>query len=108
MINATIVLFGGTGDLASRKLIPAFIDLIEKGKIAKKSLIIGIGRKNLDDESYKKFLISKVDEKSKDKIEELNIKFFRGDVSSPDGLQGLGKKKKDLQELFLKNHLGKI
>jgi len=91
MINATIVLFGGTGDLASRKLIPAFIDLIEKGKIAKKSLIIGIGRKNLDDESYKKFLISKVDEKSKDKIEELNIKFFRGDVSSPDGLQGLGK-----------------
>lgn len=47
-----IVIFGGTGDLAKRKLIPAFYNLFLDGWMPEKFAIIGLGRTDLDDEQY--------------------------------------------------------
>ena len=89
-VQATIVLFGGTGDLTKRKLVPAFANLAHQGIINRESTLIGIGRKNFDDSTYKKFLIDSIsDEKEKEHIKEMNIKFFRGDLSKPEELSGL-------------------
>ncbi|GGZ14628.1 glucose-6-phosphate 1-dehydrogenase [Echinicola pacifica] len=51
-----IVIFGGTGDLAKRKLVPAFYNLYLDGWMPNKFAIIGLGRTELDDEAYRERL----------------------------------------------------
>lgn len=41
-----IVIFGSTGDLAKRKLIPALYRLLEKGELTENSPIVCLGRRN--------------------------------------------------------------
>jgi glucose-6-phosphate 1-dehydrogenase len=48
-----IVIFGGTGDLAKRKLIPAFYNLFLDGWMPEKFAIIGLGRTELNDQKYR-------------------------------------------------------
>ncbi len=48
-----IVIFGGTGDLANRKLIPAFYNLYVDGRMADNFAIYGLGRSEYDDQSYR-------------------------------------------------------
>lgn len=87
--EVTFVLFGGTGDLTSRKLVPSFARLVNEGKIREDSTIIGISRKNWNNDQYKNFLIGSIkDEKDKDYIKSLDIKFFRGNFTK-NGLDGL-------------------
>lgn len=46
------VIFGGTGDLAKRKLIPAFYNLFLDGWLPEQFALIGLGRSNANDEQY--------------------------------------------------------
>ncbi len=48
------VLFGGTGDLARRKLLPALARLARDGHMDPRCHIIGVAKEALDDEGYKK------------------------------------------------------
>ncbi len=50
-----IVIFGGTGDLAKTKLLPALVDLYIKGLLPDKLKIIGLSRKEMSDEEYQTF-----------------------------------------------------
>jgi glucose-6-phosphate 1-dehydrogenase len=56
---ATIILFGATGDLAHRLLMPSLINMTQGGLVADDLRIIGIGRSDDDDksirESFEKF-----------------------------------------------------
>ncbi|HLV62754.1 glucose-6-phosphate dehydrogenase [Galbibacter sp.] len=57
--NATataIVIFGGTGDLAKRKLIPAFYNLFIDGWMPENFVIYGLGRTELSDKDYQEHL----------------------------------------------------
>jgi glucose-6-phosphate 1-dehydrogenase len=60
-LKSTIVIVGGNGDLALRKLLPALFGLNQRGLIDSVGKIIGTGRAPLDRESY----IALVDEKRK-------------------------------------------
>lgn len=51
-----IVIFGGGGDLTSRKLIPALHSLLLDGHLPEQYAIIGIGRRKIDDETFRKSL----------------------------------------------------
>lgn len=51
-----IVIFGGTGDLATRKLFPAFYNLFLDGWMPEKFAIYGLARTELNDESFRKKL----------------------------------------------------
>lgn len=51
-----IVIYGGTGDLTKRKLIPAFYNLYIEGWMPDKFAIIGLGRTELSDDDYKHHL----------------------------------------------------
>jgi len=51
--NSVIVIFGATGDLAGRKLVPALKELAEKGLVAPGSIFLGVGRKEYSDEQYR-------------------------------------------------------
>ncbi|MGC4083166.1 MAG: PEP-CTERM sorting domain-containing protein [Vicinamibacterales bacterium] len=45
---STIVIFGGGGDLAHRKLLPALDNLHVDGLLPPGTAIVGVGRKDLD------------------------------------------------------------
>jgi len=86
----TFVLFGGTGDLTRRKLVPAFGQLVHDGKISRNSTIIGISRKKLLDEEYKKSLIDSVSDKDKKRhVKILRIKALSADFAEKGGLDEL-------------------
>lgn len=89
MKSISFIIFGGTGDLTKRKLIPAIYNLVQNGKIEANSLIVGIGRKDYDDGSYRNYLIDGLKEEDRKKVERLNIKYFRGDVSDKDKINRL-------------------
>ncbi|WP_194778392.1 glucose-6-phosphate dehydrogenase [Pararhodonellum marinum] len=60
-----IIVFGGTGDLAKRKLIPAFYNLFLEGWMSDNLAIYGLGRTALNDESYQKNLYKGLSEFSR-------------------------------------------
>ena len=50
--NFNLVLFGGTGDLVTRKIIPALYNAFTNGKISPTAKLFALGRKNLSNTKY--------------------------------------------------------
>jgi glucose-6-phosphate 1-dehydrogenase len=48
-----LVIFGGTGDLARRKILPALYNLAHEGALPERFNLIGIARGDLNDEGYR-------------------------------------------------------
>ena len=48
----TLVIFGGSGDLARRRLIPALYNLLLDGLLPSNFAVIGLGRKPMTDEHF--------------------------------------------------------
>jgi glucose-6-phosphate 1-dehydrogenase len=51
--EVTFVIFGGTGDLTKRKLIPAIYSLRQENRLPKKFRIVSIGRRDKDSKVYR-------------------------------------------------------
>src|SRR5438093_1389721 len=51
----TIVIFGGAGDLAHRKLLPALYNLHVDGLLPPRVAIVGVGRNAQTDDEYRAF-----------------------------------------------------
>ncbi len=47
------VIFGATGDLACRKLIPAFYELQNREGFGGRSVVLGVGRSPMTDDEYR-------------------------------------------------------
>lgn len=76
-----IIVFGGTGDLAKRKLIPAFYNLFLDGWMPDNLAIYGLGRTALDDDSFKKKLFQGLSEFSRSgKPEQDNWEKFKESI----------------------------
>lgn len=52
--NHILVIFGASGDLTNRKLIPALYDLYQKQLLPKNFAVLGVSRTNLSDEEFRK------------------------------------------------------
>ena len=50
----TVVIFGASGDLTWRKLIPALFNLSQKGKLPPEARIVGVARTPYSDDDYRK------------------------------------------------------
>ena len=55
-----LVIFGGTGDLAARKLLPALLIRFQTGELGSLFRIVCLGQRTLDRESFHQFLTEKV------------------------------------------------
>ena len=55
-----LVLFGGTGDLAWRKLMPALFQAFRHGSLPEGGRIIGVGRDDMTDEGYRALIESRL------------------------------------------------
>src|SRR5438477_54101 len=49
-----IVIFGASGDLTHRKLIPAVFDLYRAGLVSKHFAVLGFSRSNLSDDEFRR------------------------------------------------------
>jgi glucose-6-phosphate 1-dehydrogenase len=87
-----LVLFGGTGDLAWRKLMPALFQAFRHGSLPEGGRIIGVGRDDLSDDQYRTLMqarFDKVELAKRPSSEEFArfaalIEFVRMDLSKPD------------------------
>lgn len=52
--EATIVIFGASGDLTARKLVPALYQLAREGFLSPKSPIVGVARRPKTDDEFRK------------------------------------------------------
>jgi glucose-6-phosphate 1-dehydrogenase len=58
----TIVIFGASGDLTSRKLIPALFNLAQKGRLPGEARILGVARSSYTDDAFREHLAKKARE----------------------------------------------
>src|SRR5436309_13147298 len=49
----TLVIFGGSGDLARRRLIPALYNLLLDGLLPSSYTVLGLGRKSMTAEAFR-------------------------------------------------------
>ncbi len=86
---ATIVIFGGSGDLSKRKLVPALFELDSEGQLAPGTAIVGYARTGESDETYRaemraavlEFARKKPVDEEKWKAFSSRLFFFRGDLN---------------------------
>lgn len=91
-LPATIVIFGGNGDLAWRKLFPAFYHLFVNGHLPPDFLIIGVHHSDMKETDYKNRLFEGLKEFSRsgkpNKSEwtkfARHIRYFQGDFTQPE------------------------
>src|SRR5258708_11340962 len=72
---STIVIFGATGDLAARKLLPALYGLWRGQFLPGQSAIVGVGRREKTDAAFREEV-------------KTAIQSFRSDAPQADGWQG--------------------
>ena len=92
----TIVIFGASGDLTRRKLIPSLCSLFCKGRLGPEIQIVGMARSDLTDQEFRDSLTQGIEafEGGRPDSQEWaefssRIHYCRGDVSSPADLEGL-------------------
>ena len=92
-----LVLFGGTGDLAWRKLMPALFQAFRHGTLPQGGRIIGVARDELSDEQYRALIrerFAQVDDAKQPSPDEFErfarlLHFVRMDLSRPQDFQRL-------------------
>lgn len=89
----TLVIFGASGDLTRRKLVPALASLHSKGRLPPNLQILGVARSDLDDEGFRAILeeflgAEGMARPSADQWTELSsrIHYTHGDVTSSEDL----------------------
>lgn len=98
--DATIfIIFGGGGDLAHRKLIPALFNLFLDGSLPGEFSVIGLGRRKLNDEAFRQYLHEGVEQFSRRKPDAdtwnrfaSHLFFFTADVGDPQAFKTLAEK----------------
>ncbi|WP_427134944.1 glucose-6-phosphate dehydrogenase [Pseudarthrobacter sp. S9] len=100
-----LVLFGVTGDLARKKLIPAVYDLASQGLLPPTFSLVGYGRRGWDHEVFVKEVKESVQDYARTPFVESvwqelarGIRFVSGDFSDPSGFRRLRDVLRELDE----------
>jgi glucose-6-phosphate 1-dehydrogenase len=87
---AIVVIFGATGDLAHRKILPAFYNLRRAGLLPPETSIVGFSRRPYDDAGYAAEMRAAVEEHSRNPVEGAlwedfghTIHYQQGDFKDP-------------------------
>lgn len=67
--GAVYYLFGATGDLASRKLFPAFFSLYKEGKLSENFAVVGLARRPRTNEQFRDDVLQSIKQFCRYKIE---------------------------------------
>ncbi len=109
----TIVIFGASGDLTARKLIPALFQLFRDNQLPTPFHIIGFARREKTDESWREEMREAVQKFSRSQPIDLkewgsfsaNLAYCRGEFSDAEAYRRLGEQLKQLQPAELQKNL---
>ncbi len=101
--TTAFVIFGVTGDLTKRKLIPALYELLVSGKIVSPLCILGFARRDWDDDTLRDLIKASLGEFAPElPIETIEtnqflerVKYIQSTFDDPNGYQRLGNYLKD-------------
>lgn len=79
--KTNMIIFGGTGDLTNRKLIPALYQLHLNGYLPKDFSLISIGRRNLSNDQYQADIMESTRKFSNKALVEESFKEFSKSIS---------------------------
>ncbi len=97
----TMVIFGASGDLTSRKLIPSLLSLHAKGRLPEELRIVGAARTELSDDQFRDLLYEKlpdtVDEETLSQMRS-RLSYCRVDVTDPQNFDTLREHLESVEE----------
>jgi glucose-6-phosphate 1-dehydrogenase len=99
MNSTSIVIFGASGDLSQRKLIPGLFSLYRKGRLPEKFNIIGLSTSQMSDEQFREKLHQSTEKFSQDVMDaeawqkfERHLFYQPGSFNSIEDFQHLGER----------------
>ena len=101
-----IVMFGASGDLAKRKLLPALFDLAIHSCLAPRFRVIGFARTEMSDEKFRSATDQALQKKGDDSKRAdflQHLEYFTGDYDDPESFRRLAQHLDDVDQ---KSHLG--
>ena len=84
-----LVIFGASGDLTRRKLVPAVWHLQQQGRLPEEFALVGVARREMDDDSFRDKMRQALDEfvggVDGDEVERFleKLHYVRGDLNEP-------------------------
>jgi glucose-6-phosphate 1-dehydrogenase len=92
----TFVIFGATGDLTRRKLLPALYTLFKEKALTQDFSIVGFARRDYDSQSFRSLMAEALREHSRIETDDASLIafcehliYYRGDLSDPTAYAGL-------------------
>ncbi|WP_248117014.1 MULTISPECIES: glucose-6-phosphate dehydrogenase [unclassified Micrococcus] len=82
---SSLVLFGVTGDLARKKLLPAMYDLAHRGLLPPSFSLVGFGRRDWSDDEFADYVRTSVEAASRTPFDETVWDQFRGGLRFVSG-----------------------
>ena len=86
---STIIIFGASGDLTKRKLIPALYNLYRKNQLSPRTNVVGFARRPYSDEKFRSLMREGTEKFSSRTFEpdawekfESKLSYFKGDLNS--------------------------
>jgi glucose-6-phosphate 1-dehydrogenase len=108
----TIVIFGASGDLTRRKLLPALYDLYDKGRLPDNWRILGVSRSDFSDDAFREHIKSGIKEFARGSYDHetwfdfaANLTYLQGDLLDLDQLKSIETTLVEREEGHLANRL---
>jgi glucose-6-phosphate 1-dehydrogenase len=103
--TTTIVIFGASGDLTQRKLVPALFNLYRKQQLPEGTRIVGFARRPYDDDSFRERMLAGIKRYSSDTFEldlwesfAPRLRYFRGDLDTEEDFESLARYLQEMEE----------
>jgi glucose-6-phosphate 1-dehydrogenase len=103
----TLVIFGGSGDLTRRKLLPAIYNLVLDGLLPPNYAVVGIGRKPWSDEEFRTVARKGIEKFSRQSIQEdkweefaKRLCYVSGTIDDPNMYHGLRNRIEEIEAQF--------
>lgn len=109
VIQSLLIVFGGTGDLAHRKIYPAIYNLYASGHLPEHFALLAIGRKDKSEEIFRSEAATAINKFSRENRsgsqEDINqtvsrFYYHRADFTGYDGYEALKERMKELEEKY--------
>ncbi len=83
-----MVIFGATGDLAQKKLVPSVFSLFKQNKLPDNFQIVGFSRRDLTDESFRSHFTDLINQKEYASFAK-HLSYQKGNFDTKDGYENL-------------------
>lgn len=109
-MDCVFVIFGGTGDLTHRKLIPAIYNLMFNDKLPDNFALVSVGRRDMSDDEYRNKLMDSIKKYSRNEFDDSiwnslasRIYYEKFNFNDDEGYVRLGLKLKNLDKNYNTN-----